>query len=87
MRSGVPGSAHLKSSSPISRIRSFKQRNAQTSNSTSLPIMTLPTVLPKLIAFDLVSNLPFRPSILRLINFFFDPRSLAVSSVLSNNLH
>jgi len=56
MRRGVrQGSA--KSNSP-SRICSFKQRNAQTSKSPALPLMTLPTALPKLIAFDLVRDCP-----------------------------
>jgi magnesium-dependent phosphatase 1 len=69
MRSGVPGSAHLKSFSTTSRIGSFKQRNGQVSKSPDLSTMTLPTVLPKLIAFDLVRIILFTSSISRLINF------------------
>jgi hypothetical protein len=69
MRSAVQGRAHFKSSPPTSRICSFKQRNSQTSNNPALGTMTLPTILPKLIAFDLVRTSPFSCSIFRFIYF------------------
>ena len=68
MRGSVHKTAHFNSSSSTkSRICSFKQRNAQTSKNPSLPTMTLPTVLPKLIAFDLVRIFPISIQIDRLV--------------------